>query len=124
MINRTNLDIGFAGEKIAQEFLINQGYVILYTNWRFMKDEIDIIAEKENELIIVEVKTRTYNDVIQPEEAVTKQKQNFIIRATNSFIEENDIDKYVRFDIVSVIMGKTENTISHIIDAFYPVRKN
>ena len=52
-------DLGNLGEERAQAFLRQKGYDIKETNWVTGKLEIDIIALKDNTLVIVEVKTRS-----------------------------------------------------------------
>ena len=52
------IETGKNGEEQALVFLKNAGYSILHCNWRFKHLEIDIVAQHNNELIIVEVKTR------------------------------------------------------------------
>ena len=113
-------DLGKQGEEIAQKYLADKGYKILHCNWRFGSDEIDIIALKDNMLIIAEVKTRQTNFFGEPEEAVTKTKQKFLIRATEAYIQQKNIDLETRFDIVSVVIANGQVMINHIEDAFYP----
>ncbi len=109
---------GDKGEKLAYRYLISKGYKILETNWYFNKKEIDIICFKNNELIIVEVKTRSSEYFGKPEEAVTFKKQKFLIEATQNYIEQNNIDYEVRFDVISIILNKKETKINHIKNAF------
>lgn len=113
-------ELGKRGEEIAKHFLEDKGFVILETNWRHEKDEIDIIARYGDELVIVEVKTRSTNIFGEPEEAVGEQKEEFLIRATEEYLIENNLDVDVRYDIVSIILNKKEQKIKHIVDAFYP----
>ncbi len=113
-------ELGKQGEEIAQQYLAEKGYKILQCNWRFGSDEIDIIAKKDNMLIIVEVKTRQTNFFGEPEEAVTKTKQKFLIRATEVYIQQKNIDLETRFDIVSVVISNGQVMINHIEEAFYP----
>jgi putative endonuclease len=113
-------DLGKQGEEIAQQYLSDKGYKIMQCNWRFGSDEIDIIAKKDNLLIIAEVKTRQTNFFGEPEEAVTKTKQKFLIRATETYINQKNIDLETRFDIVSVVISNGQVMINHIEDAFYP----
>ncbi|MCX6232270.1 MAG: YraN family protein [Bacteroidetes bacterium] len=113
-------ELGTTGEKIAENFLKEKGYEILATNWRFGADEIDIIAKNNGFLVIVEVKTRSTNAFGEPEIAVTKQKQRFLIRASQQYIIQKDINEECRFDIISIIIKNAKTTIHHIEDAFYP----
>lgn len=117
----SNLDIGANGEKIAKEYLINLGYEFQLANYRFQHLEIDLIFIHENQLIIVEVKSRNSTSFGEPYEAVTRQKQSQIIRATNQYIQEENLDLEVRFDVVSIIFkDSTSYELEHIIDAFVP----
>jgi len=113
-------ELGKKGEDIAAGYLADEGYKIINRNWRFGKDEIDIIAETENFIVFVEVKTRSTAYFGEPEDAVDKQKQRFLVRAADAYVNQKGIDLEVRFDIVSIIFEKGKHTIRHIEDAFYP----
>jgi putative endonuclease len=113
-------ELGQFGETLAERHLKQKGYSILGRNYRFKKLEIDIIAEMNYQLIIVEVKTRQTAEIGEPWRAVTKQKQRQIIRAANQYIVENNIDWETRFDIVSIVHNSYRTAIEHIEDAFYP----
>ena len=67
-------DLGKLGEELAVDFLEKKGYEILETNWVFDKAEIDIIAQKENILAVVEVKTRSTIEFGLPQEFVKPKK--------------------------------------------------
>jgi putative endonuclease len=113
-------ELGIIGEKTAREFLKGKGYKILDYNWRYLKDELDIIAEYDNKLIVIEVKTRSSWQYGEPHEAVTPKKQKFIVRATEAYIQEKEIEKEVRFDVISIVMAGNDVTdLMHIEDAFY-----
>ena len=60
----THNDLGRLGESLAVGYLLENNYVILERNWRFHKAEIDIIAKKEAQIIIIEVKTRNSNFLV------------------------------------------------------------
>ncbi|WOC52058.1 hypothetical protein BPO_1411 [Bergeyella porcorum] len=88
-------------------------------NFRYQKAEIDIIAEYENLLIIIEVKARANNLFIEPYEAVDKRKIKLIVSAADAFLRENPYESEVRFDIVSIIRGEgNQLKIQHIENAF------
>lgn len=118
----TTLDTGKKGEDLAKAHLLSKGYKILEVNWRVSHLEVDIIAEHEDYLCIVEVKTRSAGYLVEPEFAVNKSKQNLLIRAANAYVSRNSIDKEVRFDIVSVVIGLKETKVELIQNAFYPTR--
>lgn len=112
-------EFGKIAEDLAVDFLVKNQYKILARNFRYLKAEVDIIAEKENQIVIVEVKARNTDAFLEPQEAVNKKKIKLLISASNYFIEENNIDKEVRFDIISVLPNKQKTLeIHHIIDAF------
>lgn len=113
-------ETGNRGEAIAAEYLLNKGYRILEQNWHNHHQEIDIIASKENELVIVEVKCRTGRPLVEPYVAVNKNKQNLLIKAADAYIQRNNIDMETRFDIVSITLHGEKTTIDHIENAFYP----
>ncbi len=113
-------ELGKSGEEIAIGYLKQQGYDILEQNWRKGLFEVDVIASKNNVLIIAEVKTRSTNYFGEPEEFVTKSKQKNLIRAANGYINENNLDMETRFDIISVLIRGGQFKIHHIEDAFYP----
>ncbi len=113
-------EIGQRGEKIAAEYILKKGYTILTKNWRFGKDEIDIIAIDKNNLVIIEVKTRSNNYYGDPQEAVDNKKEIFIIRAAEAYVDIENIDFNIRYDIIAIILNETKTIINHIEDAFYP----
>ncbi len=112
-------DFGKKAEDLAVQFLQKNGYKIIVRNFRYQKAEIDIIAEKDNLIIIVEVKARSTDFFILPQEAVTKGKIRLIVTSANHFMEEYNKDQEVRFDIISVLPDeKGSLNIEHITDAF------
>lgn len=115
-------ELGRLGEKLAKDFLIAKGYQILEQNWICSHKEIDFIALDGKELVIIEVKTRRMTYLVEPEETVDKYKQRFLIWAAEAYVERNNLDIDVRFDIVSIVIDKNnEHRIVHIENAFYPM---
>jgi len=115
-----HITLGKKGEELARKYLEDKGYLILETNWRHDRDEVDIIAMDGDELVIVEVKTRSSDRYGEPEDDVSWAKEKFLIRATEAYLEEKDLDIDSRFDIISIILNENECRIKHIEDAFYP----
>lgn len=112
-------EFGKIAEDLAVDFLVKNQYKILVRNFRYLKAEVDIIAEFENQIVVVEVKARHTDAFLEPQEAVNRKKIKLLVSATNYFIEENNINKEVRFDIISVLPNKQKTLeITHIIDAF------
>ena len=112
--------LGKRGEEIAIAFLKNLGYEIAEANWQTMKFEIDIIVLDQNEIVFVEVKTRSSSAFGGPEEAVTIKKQEHLIEGVDYYIQKNEIDLECRFDVVSIILNSGKEEIKHIKNAFYP----
>ena len=112
-----NQKTGARGEKLAAEYLQQKGYRILEQNWRSGRLEIDIIAEQNNILVFVEVKTRSTDYYGYPEESVTDTKQEHILKAAEDYVILHNISNEIRFDIVSVIINPNFEKIYHIEDA-------
>lgn len=113
-------DLGMEGEDMAVAHLVKNGYSILERNWRFGKEEIDIIARIGQELVVVEVKTRNSDFFGEPHEFVSKSKQNHMIRAAHAYVEKRDLDLEVRFDIIGIIINKAGQKLDHMEGAFQP----
>lgn len=110
--------LGISGEQEAVNYLQSKGYQILETNWRWHKAEVDIIAFEKNILVFVEVKTRSYNTIINPEEAVSEKKQNLLIEAAEAYCESNQLQNEIRFDILALVIRDNKTHIKHIEAAF------
>jgi putative endonuclease len=114
-----NLQFGELGEEIAADYLRQKGYRILTRNYRFGRVEIDIVAQYREEIIFVEVKTRSSDQMAFPEQAVGTAKQKNIRLAAESYLEEQNPGMPHRFDIIAVVKGE-KFEIEHFEDAFYP----
>lgn len=115
-----NMELGAFGEQVAVDYLKKEGYHIRDRNWRYGKDELDIIAEIGDTIAFVEVKTRKLGSLLPPAAAVNRAKRAFMIRAADAYIQRYDLDVEARFDIFSIETDGTETNIEHIDDAFYP----
>ena len=113
-------DLGKTGEELAVKHLVDKGYRIVERNWHSGHKEIDIIAQKDDALVIVEVKTRKSDDFGEPDIAVGKDKQRMLIRAADAYVRYKNLNVDVRFDIISIIINETGQRIEHIEDAFTP----
>ncbi len=112
-------ELGKFGEELAVDFLQKNGYDILETNWTFQKAEIDIIAQKENIVAVVEVKTRSSMDFGLPQDFVKPKKIQLLVKAANEYIVSNDLDAEVRFDIIAIYKEDKIYKTEHIVDAFH-----
>ena len=113
-------DSGKKGEIAAYKYLKKNGYKILARNYRKTYGEIDIIAQKGENIAFVEVKTRKNDSFGTPAEFVTVQKQKKLIKTAYTYIQENNLDAEFTFDVVEVYFdGKKVKEINHIENAFY-----
>ncbi len=115
-----NPSLGKAGEEAAVAHLLNNGYTILEQNWRMNHLELDIVAMKDDTLVVVEVKTRDNTDHNEPEDAVDRKKVRHIVIATDAYVKQQNWEMDIRFDIITAVGKPGEFVINHIEDAFYP----
>ncbi|NDV66475.1 YraN family protein [Bacteroides sp. 224] len=113
-------DLGQAGEDAAVEYLKEHNYTIRHRNWRKGNLELDIVAAKDDELVVIEVKTRKSTLFSLPQEAVNAQKIRRTVIAADTYMKFFGIDSPVRFDIISVVGDAGNFKIEHIKEAFYP----
>ncbi len=114
--------IGKEGEKAARSFLEAHGYSVLETNWHFHHFELDIIAEKDGELVVVEVKTRSENYLVAPEDAVDANKIRRTVQAADAYARLSNRELPIRFDIITLTKNASGeyHVEEHIEDAFFP----
>ena len=113
MYNKT--EIGKQAEAQAEKFLIEKGYTIIARNYRYKRSEIDLIVQKENWLVFVEVKMRTSRAFGFPEESVKEVKRKKILEGAAQYLQETNWQGNVRYDIVAI----HQLEIEHFEDAFY-----
>lgn len=116
--------LGFFGERAAAFYLQLRGYRIRERNFRCSYGEIDLIAERGNQLVFVEVKTRRSDEYGTPAEAVGYRKQKKITTVAQYYLLAYPEDKEIRFDVVEVCVRSTGRggfrvkKINHLPDAF------
>lgn len=106
---------GIIGEKLAQGYLINNGYEILKTNFYTKRGEIDIIAQKEECIIFIEVKTRSNLNYGTPAMAVDFIKKKHIKTAAKIYLHLNNLqESKIRFDVVEIYIQNGKYNVNHI----------
>jgi len=120
----TTNDIGDRGEEIAATYLEDQGYVVLDRNYRFGRNEIDLVCRdpgSAGELVFVEVKTRSGTGYGPPEGAVTEEKRRTIVEVARAYLyEQCSGDEAARFDVVTVLLTDVKPPqINHYENAFW-----
>ena len=112
-------EFGKEGEKLATDFLIDKGYAIKRKNYRYLKSEIDIIAQKEDILAIVEVRARSNDQIISIAETITPKKIKLLVIGADHYVTSNELDVEVRFDVITILKNSKIFKIEHLESAFY-----
>ena len=113
-----HLQTGVWGEDLAAAYLREKGYAILERDWHSGHRDIDIIAQQDDTLVFVEVKTRSSRDFIDPIMAVNSQKQHDLLRAINHYLQYKHVSSAYRFDVITIVgtPGCLNPEIEHIED--------
>ena len=112
-------ETGARGERLAEEYIIRQGYTVLHRNWRTAHKEVDLIALDGNMLVFIEIKTRGGLLFGFPEESVSPVKQAHLRKAAETFLELYPQYTTVRFDVVGIVMRfDAVEELLHLEDAF------
>lgn len=114
--------VGKKGEDLATEYLMKNGYKILERNYRKQYTEIDIIAQKDNVLVFIEVKTRTSNIFGTPLEAISPRKVQLLLKlATYYSMQHAKLPQALRIDAIALTLGKnlTIQQIEHVKNISY-----
>ncbi|MBR4738642.1 MAG: YraN family protein [Bacteroidales bacterium] len=130
---RESLAFGKLGEQLAARYLEDKGYIILEHNYRRGHLEIDLIAlaptpqscgqppsgkGATGELVIVEVKSRAADTLLQPEDAVDHKKRLALIRLANEYVKTHNRKENVRFDIVTILSTDHGAELNHLKNAY------
>lgn len=105
---------GRQAEESAARFLKSHGYLILERNFRWKGGEIDIIAQKNDLIIFVEVRARSSIDFGTAAETVGNTKREKIRKSAILYIQKKNLDCPLRFDIIAF----DGNSMEHIENAF------
>lgn len=112
-------DIGNAGENAVAEYLKRKGYIISARNYHTRYGEIDVIAENNDEILFVEVKTRAENTKVRPYEYVDFRKRRKIIITARIYMQSNGFGLQPRFDVAEVFVAKNgEMKLNYFENAF------
>lgn len=112
-----NKEKGDLGESIAKDYLLSKGAKILETNYKIKSGEIDIISKLDEDIVFIEVKSRTNVKFGYPSEAVNYKKIKKITDVAKYYIFKNKLySTSIRFDVIEVYLK--DNKINHIVNAF------
>ena len=110
--------LGKEGENLAVNLLQKKGYRILAKNYRYQKGEVDIIAQTDQTLVAVEVKTRSTPDFGNPQDFLKPAQIKRLLDVVDHFINEKNLDFEVRFDVIAIVKNKRGTEIQHLKNAF------
>jgi putative endonuclease len=110
---------GKMGETMAKYWAAENGYYVIAMNWRYRKLELDMVATKNDKLHFFEVKTRSNTNFGYPEKLVGKKKLFHFICAGTAYIRMHPQYKWVRFNILSILLSKENGPSFYLIEDVY-----
>jgi putative endonuclease len=110
--------LGQVAEDLAADHFRKSGFTILARNYRYKRAEIDIIAQKDNLLVFVEVKARSSDQFGHPEALVTPKQQALVQAAAEEFIITQDWNHAIRFDVIAITKQHNQLQLTHFEDGF------
>jgi len=111
--------LGDAGEEAAAELLRKGGYRIVARNYRCRRGEVDLIAERGELLVFVEVRTRATAAFGAPEETVGFRKRRRVVAAARDYLaRRRGSERGARFDVVAVVDSPAGPRLTHFENAF------
>lgn len=114
------LSKGTVGELLAARYLRQHKYTLLAANYRTRFGEIDIIAANRKYIAFVEVKQRNSAAISTPQEAVTAEKQQKILRTAALYLQNHPTKLQPRFDVISVVMDETDDPLAYKSITHFP----
>jgi len=114
--NTNHLEFGAEGERIAANALTQKGWKILGRNTRSGRGELDIIAMDGDELVFVEVRTRSIGRMLPPEQTVGPRKIRRLLRAARTYIDRVSYEGNWRIDVMAITEAGGERRIEHFAD--------
>ena len=114
------LSKGAVGELLAARYLRKHKYTLLAANYRTRFGEIDIIAANRKYIAFVEVKQRNSAAISTPQEAVTAEKQQKILRTAALYLQIHPTKLQPRFDVISVVMDETDDPLAYQSITHFP----
>ncbi len=95
--------VGKLGERIALQHLVDNGYIVLCQNWRAREGEIDLVVKDGEQIVFVEVKTRTSHAYGWPEESITLAKRRHMQKAAWEYLDAHQLlDTDWRIDVIAI----------------------
>jgi putative endonuclease len=115
----THNEIGKSGERIACEWIASRGYTVLHKNWRTGRREVDLIAEKDQCLHFIEVKTNTTLQFGYPEQRVSVRKMQHLLKAAEEYLVLHPGCTQIQFDTLSILLNPKQHPQIHYFEDVY-----
>lgn len=101
-----HIQTGKQGETLASDWLVANGYQILYRNWRHGRHEVDLIASKAGTIHFIEVKSRRSNAYGPPEQSVSRKKIGHILQGAAGWLLNHPGHSRLQYDVLAVTLQK------------------
>ena len=101
-----NTQTGRLGERLAAEYLKKKGYKILEQNYRTRYAEIDLVVQKKDVLVFVEVRTKIGEQFGTPEETLNWKKLQKVKRNASSYVARSKWNKLYRVDGICIVLDE------------------
>lgn len=113
-------ELGRIGENIIADYITKLGYKVVERNFECNQGEIDIVAKDKEELVFIEVKTRTDISYGEASEAVTNTKKRHLINSIKYYIYKQKLENQpIRIDVAEVYINKGKVKVNYIKQAIY-----
>jgi putative endonuclease len=119
-MTRARKRLGDWGEDLAARYLQERGHVIRARNYRYSNvGEVDLVAERDGQLVFVEVRTRRGNAYGTPEESITPAKQARLAQVAQAYVQEHSWTGDWQIDVVAVELTRSGRLlrVTHIPNA-------
>ena len=108
-------EIGKIGEELACKYLEDNGYKIVERNFEAKQGEIDIIALDKQEIVFIEVKTRTGINYGEASEAITRYKKRHLLNSIKYYLYKRNLEnEFIRIDVAEVYVKGENIKINYI----------
>ncbi|MDO8616045.1 MAG: YraN family protein [Dehalococcoidia bacterium] len=104
--------LGDFGERLAVQHLLAKGYRIRGRNVRIPEGEIDIVAERGELLLFVEVRCRRGRSMGTAVESLTPAKQRRLVALAEAYGQEDDLPPERRIDVIAVDLAPDGRLLS------------
>ena len=118
-VRNRHLALGRAGERAAAELLKRRGYEVIGTGFAARRGEIDLICRRGDELVVVEVKTRTSHAFGTPLEAVGSRKRRALLAAAAEYRALAEWRGPIRFAVVGLTGNPDDGFTAELVEDLF-----